>query len=383
MHFETLAIHDGSIPEPRTGAVSVPIYQTSTYFQDELGQPRAGYEYSRTGNPTRDALEQALALVEGGRFGLAYASGSAATVGVLQPLLKPGDRIVAGDDTYGGSYRIFEKLLRPWGVDIVYADASDPAAMAAAVTPDTRLIWLESPTNPLLKLADIATTAAIAHRAGALLAVDNTFASPYLQQPLALGADLVVHSTTKYIGGHSDLIGGAAITSAPELHAKMKFFQNAAGGVPGPFDVWLQLRGLKTLKIRMLEHSANALRIARYLERSPQVARVHYPGLESHPQHELARRQMRVAGGMLSFELKGGPEAVRRFMAGLKLFLLAESLGGVESLLCVPAQMTHASIAPAERRRRGIADTLIRLSVGLENSDDLLDDLAAGLNRLD
>lgn len=381
MKFETIAIHDGSIPEPRTGAVSVPIYQTSTYFQDGLGKDR-GYEYSRTGNPTREALEHALAQLESGKYGLAYGSGSAATVGALQPLLKPGDRIVAGNDTYGGTYRIFERLLRPWGVDIVYVDAADPANVAAALTPETRIVWLETPTNPLLKLADLAAIAGETRRAGVLLAVDNTFASPYLQRPLELGADLVVHSTTKYIGGHSDLVGGAIVTSDGELYQKMKFFQNAAGGVPGPFDSWLQLRGLKTLKLRMLEHSANALRIAEYLESDPRVARVYYPGLKSHPQYELARRQMRAAGGMVSFELKGGQEAVEKFISGVKLFLLAESLGGVESLLCVPVHMTHASIAPGERKRRGITDSLVRLSVGLENGDDLLEDLKAGLNHV-
>lgn len=381
MKFETIAIHDGSIPEPRTGAVSVPIYQTSTYFQDGLGKNR-GYEYSRTGNPTREALEHALAQLESGQYGLAYGSGSAATVGALQPLLKPGDRVVAGNDTYGGTYRIFERLLRPWGVDIAYVDATDPANVAAALTPETRIVWLETPTNPLLKLADLAAIAGETRRAGVLLAVDNTFASPYLQRPLELGADLVVHSTTKYIGGHSDLVGGAIVTSDGELYQKMKFFQNAAGGVPGPFDSWLQLRGLKTLKLRMLEHSANALRIAEFLERDPRVTRVHYPGLESHPQHELAQRQMRAAGGMVSFELKGGPEAVEQFLSGAKLFLLAESLGGVESLLCIPARMTHASIAPEERKRRGITDNLVRLSVGLENGDDLLEDLKTGLTHI-
>ncbi len=378
MNFETIAIHDGSIPEPRTGAVSVPIYQTSTYFQDALGKDR-GYEYSRTGNPTREALEQSLAQLESGKFGLAYASGSAATVGTLQPLLKPGDRVVAGNDTYGGTYRILEQLLRPWGVDVVYVDATAPENIAAALTPNTRIVWLETPTNPLLKLADLTAIAELTRRAGVLLAVDNTFASPYLQRPLELGADLVIHSTTKYIGGHSDLIGGAIITSDEEIYRKLKFFQNAAGGVPGPFDSWLQLRGLKTLKVRMQEHSANAQRIAEYLESAPQVARVYYPGLPSHPQYELAQRQMRAPGGMLSFELKGGWDAVEKFIAGVKLFLLAESLGGVESLLCVPVRMTHASIAPAERRKRGISDSLIRLSVGLENGDDLLEDLREGL----
>lgn len=380
MNFETIAIHDGSIPEPRTGAVSVPIYQTSTFFQDALGKDR-GYEYSRTGNPTREALERSIAQLENGKFGLAYASGSAATVGTFQPLLLPGDEIVAGNDTYGGTYRIFERLLRPYGIKTNYVDADDLSRFEQAITPATKLIWVETPSNPLLKLIDIAALAEIAHKRGVLLVVDNTFASPYFQQPLNLGADLVVHSTTKYIGGHSDVVGGAVVTSNEEIYEKLKFYQNAAGAVPAPFDSWLFLRGIKTLKLRMEAHEKNALRVAEFLASHPYVERVYYPGLPSHPQHALAKRQMRGFGGMVSFEIAGGLPAVEQFIARSKLFLLAESLGGVESLLCYPPRMTHASISAEERAKRGIHDNLIRLSVGLENGDDLIEDLRTALQR--
>ena len=317
-------------------------------------------------------------MLEGGKHGLAFGSGNAATIAALQ-LVKPGDQILASDDTYGGTYRIFEKILRPWGVDIRYVDASDTAAVEAAIGPKTALIWVESPTNPLLKLVDIAALGALAHRRGLLLAVDNTFASPYLQRPLELGAHVVVHSTTKYLGGHSDVIGGAVVTSERDLHDPIKFYQNAAGAVPGPWDSWLVLRGLKTLKVRIEEQQATALRLARFLEAHPAVDRVYYPGLSSHPQHALAKRQMRGFGGMISLQLKGGFPAVERLVAKLKLFLLAESLGGVESLLCYPPKMTHASISPEERARRGIHDNLVRLSVGLEAADDLEADLRQAL----
>jgi cystathionine beta-lyase/cystathionine gamma-synthase len=379
MKFETLAIHDGQAPEPRTGAVSVPIYQTSTFEQDGIGRPR-GFDYSRSGNPTRQALESALALVENGKYGLAFGSGSAATVAALQ-VLKPGDAILAGNDTYGGSYRIFERILRPWGVDVRYVDATDIQQFADAVDEKTRLIWVESPTNPLLKLVDIAALAELANARNLLLVVDNTFASPYLQQPLNLGAHVVVHSTTKYMGGHSDVVGGAVVTSDPKVYETVKFYQNAAGGVPGPWDSWLVLRGLKTLKVRMEEHVANARHLAQVLEAHPSVERVYYPGLESHPQHELAKRQMRGFGGMISFELAGGFPAVERLVSRLKLFVLAESLGGVESLLCYPPRMTHASLSPEERARRGIHDNLVRLSVGLENAEDLEADLVDALKE--
>ena len=378
MKFETLAIHDGQAPDPRTGAVSVPIYQTSTFQQDAIGKFREGFEYSRSGNPTRQALEAALALLENGQYGLAFASGNAATTAALQ-LVKPGDQILASDDTYGGTYRIFERILRPWGVDIRYVDASDLAAVEAAIGPKTKLIWVETPTNPLLKLVDIAAIGALARQRQLLLVVDNTFASPYLQRPLELGAHLVVHSTTKYLGGHSDVVGGAAITSDKAIYDALKFYQNAAGAVPGPWDAWLVLRGLKTLKVRIEEQQATALRLARVLETHPQVERVYYPGLPSHPQHALAKRQMRGFGGMISLEIKGGFPAVERLVARLKLFILAESLGGVESLLCYPPKMTHASISPEERARRGIHDNLVRLSVGLEAADDLEADLLQAL----
>jgi cystathionine gamma-synthase len=380
MEFETLAIHDGQSPEPRTGAVSVPVYQTSTYEQDGIGRPRLGYDYSRSINPTRQAVESALAMAENGKHGLAFSSGSAATVAALQ-VLKPGDQILAGNDTYGGTYRVFERILRPWGVDTRYVDAADASRLAEAITPATRLIWIESPTNPLLKLADIAALAELANRRKLLLAVDNTFASPYLQQPLNFGAHIVVHSTTKYLGGHSDVVGGAFITSDQAVYETVKYYQNAAGAVPGPWDSWLVWRGLKTLKVRMREHSASALHLAQVLEKHPAVSRVYYPGLPSHPQHELAKRQMRDFGGMISFELKDGFPAVERLVSRLKLFVLAESLGGVESLLCYPPRMTHASLSPEERARRGIHDNLVRLSVGLENASDLEADLIAALKE--
>lgn len=378
MKFETRAIHEGQKPDLITGAVTVPVYQTSTYQQDSIGHPR-GFEYSRTGNPTRQALEEALASLEGGTHGLAFASGVAASTAVLQ-LLKPGDHVIAGDDIYGGTYRLLEKVYRPWGLNIDYADVRDPAAFAAAIRPETRLIWIETPTNPLLKIADIAALAAVANEAGALLVVDNTFASPWFQRPLELGAHIVVHSTTKYLGGHSDVIGGAVITNLDEEFKRIKFYQNAAGAVPGPWDSWLILRGLKTLAVRMREHERNALQLARFLESHPAVEQVFYPGLQSHPQHELAARQMSGFSGMISLELRGGFAAVERFVARLKLFTLGESLGGVESLVCYPPRMTHASFPPAERRRRGINDNLIRLSVGIENATDLEEDLRKALS---
>ncbi len=377
MRFETRAIHDGQEPDPLTGAVTVPVYQTSTFRQDGIGRPR-GYEYSRTDNPTRRALETALASLEGGSHGLAFASGVAATSAVLS-LLRPGDRVLAGDDLYGGTYRLFERHFRPWGLRIDYAPAEDSEAFLSALTDDTRLVWLETPTNPLLRLADIAAVSEAAHRCGARVAVDNTFASPWLQRPLELGADLVVHSSTKYLGGHSDLIGGAVVVTDPELHRKLKWHQNAVGAVPGPWDCWLALRGLKTLALRMEAHCRNAQRVADFLAAHPAVERVHYPGLPDHPQHALAGRQMRGFGGMVSAELAGGFPAVERFVGALRLFFLAESLGGVESLVCHPARMTHAAIPPSERRRRGIGEGLVRLSVGIEHADDLIADLDQAL----
>ncbi len=380
MRFETIAIHAGQAPDTTTGAVTVPVYQTSTFQQDGIGRPR-GYEYSRTGNPTRAALETALAALENGRHGLAFASGVAATTAVLS-LLKPGDHVVAGDDLYGGTYRLFERVYRPLGMEFNYPPTTDANAMADALRPETRLVWIETPTNPLLRIADIRRMAEAAHAAGAWLAVDNTFASPYLQRPLELGADLVVHSCTKYLGGHSDLVGGAVIVNDDELHRKLRFYQNAAGAVPGPWDCWLTLRGIKTLAVRMRAHERNARAVAEFLASHPVVERVHYPGLPDHPQHELARRQMSGFGGMISFELRGGFEMVERFVAGLRLFILAESLGGVESLVCYPPQMTHAAFPPSERRRRGIGDNLLRLSVGIEDPEDLVDDLRQALANL-
>jgi cystathionine gamma-synthase/cystathionine gamma-lyase len=378
MQFETRAIHDGQEADPVTGAVTVPVYQTSTYLQDGIGRPR-GFEYSRTGNPTRQALEQALASLEGGRHGLAFASGVAATTAVLQ-LLKPGDHVLAGNDIYGGTYRLLEKVYRPWGLDTSYAEVGDPSAFSAAIQPNTRVIWIETPSNPLLKIADIAALAEVARGAGALLVVDNTFASPFFQRPLELGAHIVVHSTTKYLGGHSDVVGGAVVTSLePEFRA-IQFYQNAAGAVPGPWDCWLTLRGIKTLSVRMREHERNALHLARVLAKHPDVERVYYPGLEEHPQHALARRQMSGFGGMVSFEVAGGISAAERFFSRLKVFSLAESLGGVESLACYPPKMTHASFPPDERQRRGIRDNLVRLSVGIEHVADLEQDLRTALD---
>jgi cystathionine gamma-synthase/cystathionine gamma-lyase len=323
-------------------------------------------------------LEEVLASLEGGEHGLAFASGMAASNAVLQ-LLKPGDHVLAGADLYGGTYRLLERAFRPWGLHASYEDATNLSAFASAVRPNTRMIWIETPTNPLLKIADITGLAQVARDAGALLAVDNTFASPWFQRPLKLGAHIVVHSTTKYLGGHSDVIGGAVVTSLEDEFRKLRFYQNAAGAVPGPWDCWLVLRGLKTLAVRMREHERNALRLARFLEGHPAVERVFYPGLPSHPQYELAVKQMSGFSGMISLELKGGFAVVEKFVARLKIFTLGESLGGVESLVCYPSRMTHASFPQEERRQRGINDNLVRLSVGLENADDLEDDLESAL----
>src|SRR5262245_23809374 len=375
--FSTRAIHAGQAADPATGATVVPIYATSTYTQEAPGKHK-GYEYSRTGNPTRAALETCLAALEEGERGLAFASGLAATTAVFATLLRPGDEVAASADLYGGSYRLLEKVFKPWGLVARYTDDPTPAGFRQIITPATRLVWVETPTNPLLQIVDIAAVAELAHRAGAPLAVDNTFASPYPQQPLRLGADLVVHSTTKYLGGHSDVIGGAVVGSR-ELLQPVAFYQNAAGGTPGPFDAWLTLRGVKTLAVRMDRHIANARRLAGWLAGQPQVARVYYPGLPSHPGHELARRQMRDFGGMISVSLKGGKEAALRLLTRTKLFSLAESLGGVESLIGHPATMTHASIPAEIRHARGIDDGLVRLSVGIEDADDLQEDLRQAL----
>jgi cystathionine gamma-lyase len=370
--FATRAIHAGQEADPATGATVVPIYATSTYTQAAPGQHK-GYEYSRSGNPTRTALETCLASLEGGERGLAFASGLAASNAVLATL-KPGDEVVAAADLYGGTYRLLERVFKPWGLTARYTDDASAGGFTKLITKATKLVWIETPTNPLLQILDIAAIAEAAHKAGALLAVDNTFASPYLQQPLALGADLVVHSTTKYLGGHSDVVGGAVI-GPKELLQPIAFYQNAAGGVPGPFDAYLTLRGLKTLAVRMERHSANARRLAAWLSEQAQVERVYYPGLPSHSGHDIAKRQMRDFGGMISIRLKGGGEAAKRFLPRTKLFSLAESLGGVESLVCHPATMTHASIPADIRLARGVDDGLIRLSVGIEDAEDLQEDL--------
>jgi cystathionine gamma-lyase len=378
MEFATRAIHAGQEPDPSTGATIVPIFQTSTYTQAGLGQNK-GYEYSRSGNPTRTALETCLAALENARYGLAFASGLAAESCILSTL-RPGDHIVAGDDLYGGTYRIFEKVARPLGINITYVPARDVGLYAEAITPHTKYIWAETPTNPLLTLVDISKVAQIAHDRNVRLVVDNTFASPYLQQPLDLGADVVVHSTTKYLNGHSDVIGGAIMTSDHELYEQLQFYQNAAGGVPGAFDSWLVLRGVKTLAIRMRQHCENARVIAQFLKEHPRVTKVYYPGLEDHPDHTLARQQMHDFGGMVSFDIEGGLEAVKAVVKHFKVFALAESLGGIESLCCHPTTMTHASIPADVRESRGITDSLLRLSVGIEDVRDLIADLQQALD---
>ena len=379
MRFATRAIHAGQDPDPATGATIVPIYQTSTYTQEAPGVNK-GYEYSRTANPTRSALEECVAALEGANYGLAFASGLAATTATMS-LLSPGDHVVAGDDLYGGTYRLFEKVLpRQNGLDFTYADTTDPASVEKALRPQTRLLWIETPTNPMLTLSDIRALSQMARERGATVVVDNTFASPYFQNPLSLGADIVVHSTTKYMGGHSDVIGGAVATSNPDYYEKTKFYQNAAGAVPGPFDSWIVLRGLKTLAVRMRQHAQNALAVAEFLEGHPEVDTVYYPGLPSHPQHELAREQMSGFSGMVSFTLEGGAQAAYSTMRRTKLFHFAESLGGVESLITHPATMTHAAIPREQREARGVTDGLMRLSVGIEDKEDLISDLDGAIS---
>lgn len=377
MKFSTRAIHAGQDADPTTGATIVPIYQTSTYTQTAIGEHR-GFDYSRTVNPTRTALEAQLAALEDARFCSAFASGMAATAAVLN-CLSAGDHVVVGDDLYGGTYRLFSKVLARYGLTFTYVDLADISATRAAITPATKLFWLETPTNPLLNLVDIAAICAL-RTPGQIVAVDNTFASPYFQSPLALGADIVVHSTTKYIGGHSDVVGGAAITNESALAETIKFHQNAVGGVPGPMDAWLTMRGAKTLAIRMREHARNAQGIAEFLASRDDIAHVYYPGLPAHPQHALARRQMRGFGGMVSLTLRGPEARAFAFAKAVKLFSLAESLGGVESLVCHPARMTHGSIPKADRDRRGVTDGLLRLSVGIEDVDDLIGDLRTALD---
>jgi cystathionine gamma-lyase len=376
MKFETLSIHAGQKPDPVTGAVMTPIYQTSTYVQEKVGQHH-GYEYSRTGNPTRSALEACLAELEKGRHGLAFASGMAATDAVLR-LLVPGDHVIAGNDVYGGTFRLFERILRPYGLEFSYVEPSDLDQLESFLRPRTRIVWLETPSNPMLAVTDLQAVAEITrnHPARPWLVVDNTFATPYLQRPLELGADMVVHSTTKYLGGHSDVIGGAVITQDDELNERLAFLQNAVGAVPGPLDCFLVLRGIKTLPVRMDRHAQNAARIANFLGEHPKVRQVLYPFHASHPQLEVARRQMLNGGGMISFILAGGEPAARKVVEGTHIFALAESLGGVESLIEVPAAMTHASTANSPL---AVDPGLVRLSVGLEHESDLLADLESAL----
>ncbi|MEM7114940.1 MAG: cystathionine gamma-synthase [Chloroflexota bacterium] len=376
-HIETLAVHAGVEPDPMTGAVMTPIYQTSTYAQDDVAVHK-GYEYSRTDNPTRTALQTSLAALENGRFALCFSSGMAA-IDTLLRLVKPNEHVVCGNDVYGGTYRLFDKILSQYGITFSFCETTDLDSVAAAIQPNTRFVWLETPTNPMLKLTDLKAIADVTHAHGAQLAVDNTFASPILQRPLTLGADFVIHSTTKYIGGHSDVVGGCIITNDEEAYAQLKFLQNAIGAVPGPMDCFLTLRGIKTLALRIGAHSRNATKVAQFLADHPAVAEVIYPGLESHPQYELAQRQMDGPGGMLSFILYGGELAARMIARESKLFTLAESLGGVESLIELPAPMTHASVADSPF---AIDPGLVRVSVGIENADDLIVDLGTVLSKI-
>jgi len=375
--FATRAIHAGQEPEPATGAVTVPIYQTSTYAQSAPGVHK-GYDYSRTDNPTRTALQEALASLESANYGLAFASGMGAETTVLL-MLKQGDHVLSSRDIYGGSYRIFTRVFKNFGLTFSFVETSDPAAIERAMTKRTRLLWIESPTNPLLRITDIRAAAKIAHRHGALCLVDNTFATPFFQRPLALGADLALHSTTKYIAGHADVVGGAVCLNDRSLYERLKFLQNAAGATPSPFDCFLTLRGIKTLALRMREHAKNATLVAGFLKDHPRVRRVYYPGHRDHPGHQIAAAQMEGFSGMVSFEVKGGLPEARRVLRRLAIFKIAESLGGVESLVELPAVMTHASIPRVERQKAGLGDGLIRLSVGIEDAADLLADLRRAL----
>ena len=375
--FSTNAIHAGQAPDPATGAVILPIHPSTTYAQDGVGGLRAGYEYSRSANPTRTALQECLAALEGGRHAVAFGSGMGASDVLLRTLLRPGDHVVIPHDAYGGTFRLVDKVLARWGIGHTPVDLADVDALRAALRPTTRVVWCETPTNPLLGIADIAALAGATRPAGARLVVDNTFASPYLQQPLALGADVVLHSTTKYVGGHSDVVGGAVVTDDDELAEDVRFTQNATGSVPGPFDAWLTLRGVKTLAVRMERHSDNAERVAALLAGHPAVSRVLYPGLPEHPGHEVAAKQMRRFGGMVSFRLAAGRDAALRVCATTELFTLAESLGGVESLIEHPGAMTHASTAGSMLE---VPDDLVRLSVGIEDAEDLVEDLRAALD---
>lgn len=377
--FATRAIHAGQEFDPTTGAVIPPLYLTSTFVQRAVGDLRNGYEYARGTNPTRDGLQTQLAALEGGTHALSFASGLAAEDVLLRAVLKPGDHVVMGNDVYGGTHRLVRRVFEPWGVQLAVADLSDLDKARAALEQPTRILWIETPSNPLMKISDIAALAELGHAAGALVVVDNTFATPYLQQPLALGADAVVHSTTKYLGGHSDVLGGALVTNDDELAEKAGFLQFAAGAVSGPMDAWLTTRGIKTLELRMQRHSANALAIARAVQGHPAVERVYYPGLDDHPGHALAAKQMRLPGGMLSLALTGGAAAAKRFAESMTLFQLAESLGGAESLVNYPAEMTHASVRGTELE---VPDNLVRLSVGIEGEADLVADVLVALDAL-
>jgi cystathionine beta-lyase/cystathionine gamma-synthase len=380
MRFETRAIHAGQEPDEQTGSVTVPIYQTSTYRQYAVGINK-GYEYARFSNPTRNALEVALSSLEEGKYGLAFASGVAATTAVFS-ILQQGDHVITGDDMYGGTYRILDNLFKKWGLKITYADVDDPDSFEKAINKNTKLIWIETPTNPLLKIIDIRKLSKVSRKQNIILAVDNTFSSPFFQRPLTLGADIVVHSTTKYIAGHSDVIGGAIVLDNEAIYRRLKTYQNTAGATPGPWDCWLTLRGLKTLSIRMKVHEENALYIARFLSKHPKIEHVYYPGLKSNDNYSVAARQMDGFGGMLSFRIKGGRAEVDKFFTRLKIFSLAESLGGVESLIAYPAGMSHASVPVEKRFKLGITDNFIRVSLGIENKIDLKNDISNALKAV-
>ncbi|WP_314427559.1 cystathionine gamma-synthase [uncultured Microbacterium sp.] len=377
--FATRAIHAGQEPDPTTGSIIPPIYQASTHVQDGIGGFREGYEYNRAGNPTRSSLEVQLAALENGANALSFASGLAAEDALLRGILKPGDHVVLGNDVYGGTYRLFARVLAPWGIETSTVELSDVDAVRAAIRPETKIVWIETPSNPLLKIVDIARVSEIAHAAGAIVVVDNTFASPALQQPLALGADLVVHSTTKYLGGHSDVLGGAIVFGDDRFYEQIKFQQFAVGAVSAPFDAWLTTRGIKTLAVRVRQHSANAQAIAEWASARPEFATVYYPGLASHPGHDIAARQMSGFGGMLSLGLSAGAAAAKAFAESTELFQLAESLGGVESLIGYPPDMTHASVRGTEL---AVPENVVRLSVGIEDADDLIADLERGLGTI-
>lgn len=380
LHFDTRAIHAGQSPDPTTGAIMTPVYLTSTYVQESPGVHK-GWEYSRTHNPTRKAYENCIANLESGKFGFAFASGCAATTTIMH-MLNANDHVIAMDDMYGGTFRLFDKVLKNQGLQFSYIDLTKIEMVEKSILPNTKMIWVETPTNPTLKLADIKAICEIAHKKNILVVVDNTFMSPYFQRPLELGADIVVHSATKYIGGHSDVVGGVAVTSDAKIAEKLAFLSNSMGGVQGAFDSFLALRSLKTLPLRMKAHAENAMKIAKYLEKHPLVEKTVYPGLESHPQYALAKKQMSGFGGMITFFIKGGMESARTFLESVKVFALAESLGGVESLIEHPAIMTHASVPPEQRKILGIDDSLIRLSVGVEDCADLLADLEQAFKKV-